>query len=190
MKDRSRRRECALTSNETMKRADALSFLFDLTASRVIHDSKGKRLPNLETARVSSAHGHRDRRAKPQRRMEPRREQPHNMHLRLATVLRQILDGGMVPVLKRHSQLMHLPLARDMACDTTRILNVLLAIEHVPNGLWFRPDRIPLCTAKIRELRRGLSSKIASVGVLERPASWSETLARIAERLSLVTAPS
>ena len=41
------------------------------------------------------------------------------------------------------AQLMHLSLARDVARDATRILNVLLAIEHVPNGFGFRPDRIP-----------------------------------------------
>jgi hypothetical protein len=55
------------------------------------------------------------------------------MHLRLAAILGQIFDDGVVAVTVRYeltspddmAQLMHLSLARDMTRDATRILNVL-----------------------------------------------------------------
>ena len=66
------------------------------------------------------------------------------------------------------AHVVHLTLSRDVACDPAGVLDVLLTVEDLPDRLRLRPIGFHICTAKISELRRGLSSKIASVGVLER----------------------
>src|SRR5262249_54383375 len=41
------------------------------------------------------------------------------------------------------AQLVDLALSRNMARDAARILNVLLAVEHLPDALPLRPHRVP-----------------------------------------------
>src|SRR5262245_2518201 len=53
-------------------------------------------------------------------------------------------SSGIIDQLRHHvAQLVDLPLSRDMTRDTARILNVLLAVEHLPDALRLRPHRIP-----------------------------------------------
>ena len=99
------------------------------------------------------------------------------MHAREATVLGQILDdraiadvvGHQSDELRDHvAQLVDLTLSCNMTRDAARILNVLLAMKHSQMLSGSGPIGFHMCTAKMRESRRGSSSKIASVGVLER----------------------
>ena len=63
------------------------------------------------------------------------------------------------------AELVGFALAHDVGRDPARILNVLVAVEDLPDGLGLVPRRMPKMHC---ELRRGLSSKMRSVGVLER----------------------
>ena len=66
------------------------------------------------------------------------------------------------------AQPVRLLLARDVAGDTARVLDVFLPVQHLPDRAGLRPAGFHRWTAKISEFFRGLSSKMASVGVLDR----------------------
>jgi hypothetical protein len=79
--------------------------------------------------------------------VEPRSEQPNDMHARQAAIFGQILDDRVVACLIRYefhelrhdmAQPVHLPLPRNMAGNAARILDVFVPVEHFPDGfrLW------------------------------------------------------
>jgi hypothetical protein len=84
--------------------------------------------------------------------LEPGRQQPNDMHACLAAVVRQLLNQWVFSHFLRHvfeeirddvPQLMRLPLASDVTGDPARILDVLVTMQDLPNGLWLRPCRVP-----------------------------------------------
>src|SRR5690242_3527074 len=76
--------------------------------------------------------------------VEPGREQTNHMHARQAAILAQLPNAWMLALLfgneldqLRHDmpQLVNLALPGDVACHPARILNVLMAIQDLPDGL-------------------------------------------------------
>src|SRR5215471_6997663 len=84
--------------------------------------------------------------------VEPRSQKFYDMHLRPAAIFGQVFDDRMVAFLRRYefhqlrddvTQLMHLALLRNVVCNPARILDVLLTVEHLPDGFRFDPHGIP-----------------------------------------------
>src|SRR5215831_4229018 len=81
-----------------------------------------------------------------------RRQQAHNMHGCMAAVGRERLRLRSPANLFRQQRgepannmphVMQLTLPRDVACDSAGILNVLMAVEDLPNRAWLFTHRIP-----------------------------------------------
>src|SRR5205807_8766550 len=84
--------------------------------------------------------------------IEARRLEPYDVHEGTATVARHFLDGRRCTLLFRHqpdqladdmTELMNVLLTCDMAVGATRILNILLPIEHLPYRFRLRPFGVP-----------------------------------------------
>src|SRR5215467_1899018 len=84
--------------------------------------------------------------------IEPRREQAHHMHARRAAVGRKFVHQGAFTNLVWNmfgqfgndmAQTMRLSLAGDVVGDATRILNVLLPVQHLPDRAGLRSGGIP-----------------------------------------------
>src|SRR5260370_40021857 len=67
-------------------------------------------------------------------------------------MLGQILDERMIAgvlgdqfnqLRAQVAQLVNLTLFRNMTRDAARVLDVLLSVEHLPDGLWLRSNRVP-----------------------------------------------
>src|ERR1700738_1719458 len=68
------------------------------------------------------------------------------------------------------AKLVDLQLARNVVRDPAGVLDVFLPVEHLPDRLGLRPDRITHVDRKDQGAPAGASSKTTSVGVLERMA--------------------
>ena len=99
------------------------------------------------------------------------------MHARVAVIAGELPVERIVLLLLGHifeqlgddvAELMRLALAHDVAGDAARILDVLVRLRICQMVSGSSPVGCHRCTAKISELRRGWSSKMRSVGVLER----------------------
>src|SRR5947207_2677299 len=84
--------------------------------------------------------------------LKPRRKKPHHLHTRETAIARKLAHRSALAFTLRQmfdqlgddvSQLVHLSLARDMVRDSAGILDVLVTMEHVPDGRWLRSGRIP-----------------------------------------------
>ena len=63
--------------------------------------------------------------------------------LALAGVLRTSSGSSLARSLNDVAHVVHLALARDVACDPAGILDVLLTVEHLPDGLRLLAHRVP-----------------------------------------------